>query len=210
MNTGVLIFWFFTFACIGAFIGGLIERRLNRNSNPRLPPVPSDNKLAREGDLEILRAWRTQAGKIWLEMDGTRLEDKTSLQTDQRRRLLNVVLDVRPWLEATPGVERVPEVQAPPAAPLVQPEKKKGKPSDENAKPVPVLKSIIQQIDDVLQIKLETSAFKDRDIQLVEGPGGIVLVKDGVNKYEGVDSVPDPEIKALIRQAVTDWEKSSK
>jgi hypothetical protein len=210
MNTGVLIFWLFTSACLGAVVGGLIERRLNRHSSPGLPPIPSDNKLAREGDLEILRAWRTQAGKIWLDMDGTHLEDKAALQTDQRRRLLNVVLDLRPWLETAPGVEIGLEVQAPPVVPAVQPEKKKGKPTDEANKPAPVLKTIIQQIDDVLQIKLETSMFKDRGIQLVEGPGGIVLVKDGVKKYEGVDSVPDPEIKALIRQAVTDWEKGAK
>ena len=207
---GVIIFWLFTFACFGAVIGGLIERRLNRHSNPHLPPLPSDNKLGKEGDLEILRAWRTQAGKVWLEMDGTRLEDKAALQTDQRRRLLSLVLDLRSWLETASGVESGPEVQTPPVVPPVPPEKKKGKPSDQDAKPAPVLKTIIQQIDDVLQIKLETSVFKDRGIQLMEGPGGIVMVKDGLKKYEGVDSVPDPEIKTLIRQAVTEWEKGSK
>ena len=209
MNLGVLIFWFFTFACLGAVIGGLIERRLNRRSNPQLPPLPSKSKLARQGDLEILRAWRTQAGKVWLEMDDMRLEDKATLQTDQRRRLLSLVLDLRPWLEIASGTETVPEVQAPPVAPPVQPEKKKGKPVDENAKPALVLKTIIEQIDDVLQTKLETSVYKDRGIQLMEGPGGIVMVKDGLNKYEGIDSMPDPEIKALIRQAVTEWEKGS-
>jgi len=210
MNIGVLIFWLFTLMCLGAFIGGLIERRLNRHSNPKLPPPPADNKLAREGDLEILRAWRTQAGKVWLEMDGIRLEDIATLQTDQRRRLLNLVIDLRPWLETTSVAGPRPEVQTPPVAPPAQPEKKKGKPTDEKARPAPVLKSIIEQIDDVLQVKLEASAFKDRGIQIMEGPGGIVMVKDGLKKYEGIDSVPDPEIKALIRQAVTEWEKGSK
>ena len=210
MDTGVLIFWFFTFACFGAVIGGLIERRLNRRSDPILPTAPSDNKLAGVGDLEILRAWRTQAGKVWLEMDGTRMEDSTVLQADQRRRLLNLVLDLRPWLETTPAAEVRPEVKPAPVMPPVQPEQKKGKPADEKNKPAPVLKSIIEQINDVLQAKLETSVFKDQGIQLMEGPGGIVMVKDGLKKYEGVDSVPDPEIKALIRQAVAEWEKSAK
>jgi hypothetical protein len=120
------------------------------------------------------------------------------------------VLDLRPWLGTASGAEPGPEVQTSPVGPPVPPGKKKGKVSDEEAKPAPVLKSMIQQINDVLQTKLETSIFKDRDIQLMEGPGGIVMVTDGVKKYEGVDSVPDPEIKALIRQAVTEWEKVAK
>ena len=94
--------------------------------------------------------------------------------------------------------------------PPVKVEKKNGAPADETVQPAPVLDSIIQQIDKVLQAKLETSAFKERGIQLVEGPGGIVIVKDGINRYEGVDAIPDPEVKTLIRQAVADWEKGSK
>ena len=210
MNTGVLIFWLLTFACFGAVIGGLIERRLNRRSHLPIPTTPSDNKLATEGDLEILRAWRTQAGKVWLEMDGTRLESKSALQSDQQRRLLNLVLDLRSWLETTQGAEPRPVAQPAQKVSAAQPEKKRDKPADEKVQPAPILKSIIEQIDDVLQTKLGTSVFKDRGIQLFEGPGGIVMVKDGFKKYEGVDSVEDPEVKALIRQAVAEWEKTAK
>jgi len=206
------IFIFILVICLGAAAGALIQRAVSRRSVP--PPVqestptsPVENKLASEGDSEILRAWRSLTGKLWVEMDGARLNGKESLQPDQRRQLVSMLVDLRDWLENAPAPAAVIEVQPSPLVPVVVAPVKKGKNAAEPAKPVPVLKSIVEQIDDVLQATLLASPFKDRDIHLTEGPGGIVLVKDGLKKFEGIDAVPEPEIKALIRQAVTDWEK---
>jgi len=220
--TGATIFLFLVIFCIGAAIGGLIERALKKRSNPP-PPLPTStngNTLAEADDVEVLSAWRSGSNNVWLAMDGTRLNDKGALQPGQYQRLRNLVLDLRPWLETTQPAAQKAEItpqplrQAVPVPAVSQPpvkvEKKNGALADETVQPAPVLDSIIQQIDKVLQAKLETSAFKDRGIQLVEGPGGIVIVKDGINRYEGVDAIPDPEIKTLIRQAVADWEKGSK
>jgi hypothetical protein len=224
--TNAIIFLFVVIFCIGAAIGGMIERALKRRAKPTEPePAPvsmptSINTLAEADDVEVLSAWRTRNNKVWLAMDGTRLNDKAALQPGQYQRLLNLVIDLRPWLETarpaapTPAVAQQPLRAAAPAPVVAQPPvqvgKKNGASVDEAAPPAPVLDSIIQQIDKVLQAKLETSPFKERGIQLVEGPGGIVIVKDGINRYEGVDGIPDPEIKNLIRQAVADWEKGSK
>jgi hypothetical protein len=219
--TGATIFLFLVIFCFGAAIGGLIERALKGRSRPHTPlPPANNNTLAAPDDEEVLSAWRTHSNKVWLGMDGTRLNDKAELQPGQYQRLLNLVLELRPWLETarptTPITESAPE-PPPPIAPLpavtqppVQVEKKNGVPVVEIAASARVLDSIIQQIDRVLQARLETSPFKDRGIQLVEGPGGIVIVKDGIKRYEGVDAIPDPEIKTLIRQAVAEWEKGAK
>ncbi len=218
MTIGVLLFWCFIALLAGIGVGSFIQHRLDKRDRVLPAPIPSENNLAREGDLEILRAWRTRAGKVWLEMDGARLEDKAALQPDQQRRLLTFVVDMRPWLSDAPTPEPKPTPQSvtastpvpptPPATPL--PEKKTIKPAPAPPPTAPAMKTIIQQIDDVLQAKLSTSVFKERGIQLTEGPGGEVIVQDGLKKYEGIDAVPDPEIKALIRQAITQWEQSTK
>ncbi len=215
------IFLYLIILCIGAAIGAYVERALKKRSTPPLPPPPTnENKLAVEGDVEVLSAWRTRSNQVWLEMDGSRVENKAALQPEQYQRLLSLVLDLRPWLEAARPAVPAPEVVSQPAQPVaaaseaapqtIQVGTKINTPIAEPIRPEPVLDSIIQQIDKVLQAKLATSSFKNRGIQLIEGPGGIVIVKDGINKYEGVDAIPDPEIKTLIREAVSDWEKGSR
>jgi hypothetical protein len=198
----------------------MIEGSRKRRSTSQ-PPLPSfRNDLAKDDDVKVLGAWRTLDDKVWLDMDGTRLNEKAALLPGQYQRLVNLVLDLRPWLETTrpaapgPGstlqpvgpVAPIPAVTPSPA----KSDKKIGMPSGDTNKSAPVLESIIQQIDKALQARLATSSFRDRGIQLVEGKGGIPIVKDGINRYEGVDAIPDPEIKTLIRQAVADWEKGQR
>jgi hypothetical protein len=221
-----MFFLFFVCLCVGAAIGGLIQRAQNRRSGPPARLEPNDSTVAREGDLPILHAWKTQENKLWLEMDGARLESKEALQPEQRQRLINLLLELRPWLETPRPSAAAPAAAAPtptpaPVAPAARPavpatapsattparKDEKGKAKVEEIKPLPVMKSIVEQIDDVLQIKLVSSPYKDRKIGLVEGPGGAVIVKDGFNNYEGIEAVPDPEIQSLIRAAVAEWEK---
>ena len=211
MSDYLTIFLFFVFACLGAAAGAIIQRAQNRRLSPPPPQpstsgLPAGNILASEGDVEILRAWRTRSGRVWLEMDSARLNGKESLQPEQRRRLVGLLLDLRPWLENPPAASVISEVQSRPAVAAV-PLVNKGLPDFIKVKPVPELKSILEQIDDVLQAKLLVSPLKDRDIHLTEGSGGVVLVKVGLKKYEGIDAVPDTIIKALIHQAVLEWEK---
>ena len=42
---------------------------------------------------------------------------------------------------------------------------------------------------------------------MMESPSGGVSVYVGVNRYEGIDEVPDDAIKAAIRTAIAEWEK---
>jgi hypothetical protein len=71
------------------------------------------------------------------------------------------------------------------------------------------IKSIAAQIDDILQEKLESSPLKDRAIRIMELEGKGVVVMIGLDQYEGVSEVPDPEVRALLRECVMEWERTA-
>ncbi len=66
--------------------------------------------------------------------------------------------------------------------------------------------NLVAQIDVVHQDLVTRSHLPTREIHLAEDPLQGVIVWVGVEKFAGIDAVPDAEIRALIRQAVRDWE----
>ena len=82
-----------------------------------------------------------------------------------------------------------------PAKPVVQPPFK-----DEP-------KSIVGQIDVILQEMLERVGMDNRGISLTEDPRRGVIVSIGLDHFEGIDAVTDVEVKKIIRAAVNEWER---
>jgi hypothetical protein len=64
----------------------------------------------------------------------------------------------------------------------------------------------VGQIDSILQSQIVNTPLIEKGIRLQESPEGGVVVWVGINKYEGVDEVPDDAIKAAIRAAIATWE----
>lgn len=74
-------------------------------------------------------------------------------------------------------------------------------------KPPPVQhKSIVEQINAILQEKVQNSPLAETGIILQETPKG-VIVWVGKDSYQGVDSLPEGDAKKIIRAAVAEWEK---
>jgi hypothetical protein len=65
--------------------------------------------------------------------------------------------------------------------------------------------SMIEQINAILQERIESSGRPELAVRLIEGPGGMARVLIGVHSYE-LTEVPDPEVQELIREAVATWE----
>ena len=65
---------------------------------------------------------------------------------------------------------------------------------------------MVGQIDSLLQAHLDGTPLGERGVFLAQSPDGGVMVYVGLTKYLAIDDVPDVEIKAAIRAAITEWE----
>jgi hypothetical protein len=68
-------------------------------------------------------------------------------------------------------------------------------------------KSIVDQINEILQDKLKTHPALVKGIRLSEDSREGVVVWVGLEHYNGVDAVTDPEVKEVLREAVLEWER---
>jgi hypothetical protein len=123
--------------------------------------------------------------------------------------------------EITPLEQAFPEPPAPqaapsapvfssasPAVPIASPP---GKPADpaagkKSARPKAPA-SIVTQINDILQEQLAGTPQELRGIRLAEDASQAVTVWVGVDHFDGIDAVKDPEVRGLIRNAVAEWER---
>ncbi|MBN1449493.1 MAG: hypothetical protein JW963_00610 [Anaerolineales bacterium] len=192
---------------------------------PASPPVPSD-------EVPVLDVSMAPNGQLRLQMDGRRM-NTSALDAEQRKRLVAILTQMRPWLEAptstpsagpgpvpSPRAASSPKVPPPARAMLAptpslsskptrapSPASKPAAPSTaEEDEPSVLPESIVAQIDSVLQVRLVSTPLAGKGIRLQESPEGGVLVWVGINKYESIDDVPDEQIKAAIRAAITEWE----
>jgi hypothetical protein len=99
-----------------------------------------------------------------------------------------------------PTARQIEDLTPPPPVSPVQPR------LDNRPKAAPVIKSIVEQINDILQDKVAVSPLAEVGVKLQESPQG-VLVWIGNQSYQGVDTVPEGDAKALIRAAVNEWER---
>lgn len=169
--------------------------------------------------------------RFTLEVDGTLVPREIS--PDRKKRLIELVTILRPWLEGGQSFPAASQpaapIQAPPVPDPVRETLSRPVPASlRNATPpvpVPVTLqslvqtkktepekniaslSIVQQIDMVLQERLLNSSLAGRGIRLQESIQGGVEVYVGLQKFHAVDDVPDEEIKTAIRAAIVEWEK---
>jgi len=199
------------------------EAEQKKDAPPASEAQPVTVKVDDPGLLRI----KNEKGYLTLDLDGSRV-DTSALSAEQRKRLVEMLTIMRPWLEGKPV--SVPVATTPP--PAAQPQPKPTPvvapppppqsaiepiPSRPMTPPQPAIiakedrpvsspTSIVGQIDQILQIRLAGTPLENRGVFLTQSPEGGVMVYIGLTKYLGIDDVPDAEIKAAIRAAIAEWE----
>lgn len=171
----------------------------------------------RKGYREVARLYRgVKTNSLAVEIEGefhTRPEDRFyRKETELAREWLA-------WMGAPPSVpqsagERIPtkppiiNLPPPPAVPAAPlPKAELEAMLAEKAKPQERQKTMVEEIDDVLQEIVSRLPPDAPHPKLTEDPKRGVIVWIGSAQYEGIEGVPDPHIKTLLRAAVTEWEK---
>ena len=173
-----------------------------------------NDKSAAGQEVEVARLFRAEpGGPLWVETDGEVWETSSQVGEAQRTNLENILIEFEHWL--SPDVVHAFESAHLPVEaaaggspafsfdPSLPDQSNKGGASKS---PFVKDKTIVEQIDEILQELVMKSPFSSRKIRIVEIPNQGVAVQVDRDVYPGIDSVTDPEIRNLIRQAVSKWE----
>ena len=178
---------------------------------PPAPPAPAPAPPVRPQPAEktLLKLSLEGGEQPCLELDGQRI-DTTRMEPPQRRRLIDLMVVMRPWIEAGPAARPQPAAPAPAPAPAaaapardVSAEDAPPPPAETGSAPT----TMVGQIDAILQSKLAGTPLAGRGIRLVESAQGGAMVVVGLQRFAGVGEVPDPDVQAMIRSAIAEWEK---
>ncbi len=186
---------------IGYLAGSLISSNRKR-SEEQEPPQPEQPQFPDDA----LHIWRdSQSKQIVLQIGERLYKSSDVMSTTEKKFLGGLIAYLQRWLGITPP-EPAPQPAPPPQAP--EPAQPSVSPFVTEPSEVPFSeKSIVAQIDDILQEKIFDTPLKDKGIRLMENLDGSMRVLIGMDQYDDVSSIPDETIKAAIRAAVRDWEQ---
>jgi hypothetical protein len=206
---------------IGMILGAGVAWWIASNRKPNTPE-PEEDHLSKLRNLYIeqVSLWRERkSGKLGVLVGEQIVDIPKQLNEAQTKAMQALLKEWSTWL-GIPAAAPAP-VPVQPAAALITPP-----PVATTADPIPRMvtgplspapviqpavvpgkpKSIVEQINDILQAKLTESTVHNKAVRLVEDPVHGVVVWIGIEHFNGVDQVTDPEVKALLREAAAEWE----
>ena len=144
----------------------------------------------------LMRIWKVEDQPPVFELNGTYVE-KEQLPRD----VLNIITvqeQAPPETETLTPVSRT--VETAPVPPEPEPE--------EEGEPKVKMLSVIDEVNEILQKKLHGSPLAGKGIHLMENHNKEIRFWVGLNSYNDVEEIPDPDVRQIIDESVREWEKS--
>jgi hypothetical protein len=219
---------------IGLILGGLIGVVI---SSSMQKPAQSTNNPPNRNLRHVVGLWRDKrSGRLVVEMEEKYFASVEKLPSRQVSLLIQSFNDLQIWLNVDnitsrlgitqPAATSSEKTSRTPLEPVLLEDQSPMTSESDFIEPVRVdvneivtravnpqgkirekPKSIVEQVDEVVQKRIANSPFHDRLIRLVDAPGGGVEVLVDAKKYEGVGEVPDPDVRNFIQECVKEWEK---
>jgi hypothetical protein len=223
--------------CVG--IGFVIATLLSnlREEQPQVNPEETAEVVDR---VQVLRLWRhEETGALLPEVKGEVLESAKGLDAEQHAAVSIALVDLYSWMEAGNQAVPKLVVETEPESPARHPRTRGDMVSSEAESPtgpeevkpasMNIFKSLVRtaqkeatqkveaetpsiaaQVDEILQEKLSASPLAGQGIRLMDLPGQGMVIMVGLDKYPDIASVPDEDIKKLLRASVSEWEAGTK
>jgi hypothetical protein len=105
---------FIVLAAVAGYVFGMIDSRFTSSLKKKpqeLPPAPPE-------DPGLLKVSLDKDKKIRLTLDGFQILDPAAMSVEQRQKLVNVIVQIRPWLDGKP-VQVAPVAPVSPVTPVV-------------------------------------------------------------------------------------------
>ncbi len=151
---------------------------------------------------KILSFWKEpQSGKLLVHIDENWFENTSQMTPGERVLFERILREGALWLDMVLSKAKMAVKEDPVPQPPLQ-----STPISIQTEAPARKKSIVEQIDDILQELIVKTPLKDQKIRLSEMYNKGVVVWIGQNYYEGIDGVPDEQVKSLIKMAVKKWE----
>jgi len=203
---------------IGFLVGALIfslrrgPSQQNKRTQQNSPGADNQVRIWREGSEEHLV----------VAIKGVTYRQGSNLEGEPNRVLADLDKDLQTWLNIPPAEAKTATAQE--VVPGLKPMRSEDAQQKTSLNPLKIFgdvltpkkksgidqqdQSIVAQIDQILQSKIEGTNLEDNGIRLVEGPDQGMVIEVGLNKYTDIEAVPDGEIRQLIRISVAEWERN--
>jgi hypothetical protein len=205
---------------VGLLVASLFSSRESKSDETNQPP----QDLVKDGFAQAASLMYSPSGKkIVTHIDGGYYRDYSVLTVDQKTRVNKLLALWTAWAGRTPEVEESTSVDAingatdetadlPPIEPVLDwsvAEALKSE-KEEDLAVIPMEdkpKTIAGQISLIIERMMVDSPIKEKGIKLIENSRQGVDVWIGLEKFDGIDAIPYPDVQQLIRDAVAQWER---